>query len=284
MNENGRYREGTGTIVSRAKGQASVLKRQGSPIIDPETGKQTWKVADDVTYEKKSVNPKTGEVTYKTVTKTQKSTKMAETDDAFTLVSQYREPREIAYAEYANKMKAMANEARKIMVNTKDIPYSPEAKEKYTPQVKRLDAALNVALKNAPKERQAQTIANAVVQAKVASNPDMTKKEIKKAGQQALDKARKQVGAKRELIVISDLEWEAIQAGAISPNKLQQILNNCDLDVVRQKATPKVTNSLSQAKINHIATLRESGYTNEQIASKLNVSVSTIIKYMKGDK
>lgn len=280
----GKYREGTGTIVSRAKGQESVLKRQGSPIIDPETGKQTWKVADDVTYEKKVVNKRTGEVTYKTITKTQKSTKMAETDDAYTLVSKFREPRELAYAEYANIMKAMANEARKIMISTKDIPYSPDAKAKYAPQVKRLNAALNVALKNAPKERQAQTIANAVVQAKIASNPDMTKKEIKKAGQQALDKARKQVGAKRELIVISDLEWEAIQAGAISPNKLQQILNNCDLDVVRQKATPKVTNSLSQAKINHISTLKASGYTNEQIASKLGVSVSTIIKYLKGDK
>ena len=109
-------------------------------------------------------------------------------------------------------------------------------------------------------------------------------KEIKKAGQQALDKARRQVGAKKELIKISDLEWEAIQAGAISPNKLQQILNNCDLDVVRQKATPKVTNSLSQSKINHIATLKKSGYTNEQIANKLGVSVSTIIKHMKGDK
>ena len=284
IDENGRYREGTGTIVSRAKGQESVLKRQGSPIIDPETGKQTWKVADDVTYEKKIVNPKTGEVTYKTVTKTQKSTKMEETDDAFTLVSKFREPRELAYAEYANKMKSMANEARKIMVNTKDIPYSPDAKAKYAPQVDRLNAALNVALKNAPKERQAQTLANAVVQAKKADNPDMTKKEIKKAGQQALDKARRQVGAKKELIKISDLEWEAIQAGAISPNKLQQILNNCDLDVVRQKATPKVTNSLSQSKINHIATLKKSGYTNEQIANKLGVSVSTIIKYMKGEK
>ena len=283
IDENGKYREGTGTIVSRAKGQESVLKRQGSPIIDPETGKQTWKVADDVTYEKKVTNPKTGEVTYKTVTRTQKSTKMEETDDAFTLVSKFREPREIAYAEYANKMKAMANEARKIMVNTKDIPYSPEAKEKYAPQVARLNSALNVALKNAPKERQAQTIANAVVQAKKESNPDMTKKEIKKAGQQALDKARRQVGAKRELIKISDLEWEAIQAGAVSPNKLQQILNNCDLDVVRQKATPKVTNSLSQAKVNHIATLKESGYTNEQIANKLGVSVSTIIKHMRGE-
>lgn len=283
IDENGVYREGTGTIVSRAKGQTSVLKRQGSPIIDPETGKQTWKVADDVTYEKKIVNEKTGEVKYKTITKTQKSTKMAETDDAMTLVSQYREPRELAYAEYANKMKAMANEARKAMINTKDIPYSPEAKAKYSPQVDRLNAALNVALKNAPKERQAQTIANAIVQAKKAANPDMSKKEIKKAGQQALDKARKQVGAKRELIEITDLEWEAIQAGAISPNKLQQILNNCNLDVVRQKATPRTTGALSPAKISHIKTLIASGYTNEQIANKLGVSVSTIIKYMKGE-
>ena len=283
IDEDGKYREGTGTIVSRAKGQTSVLKRQGSPIIDPETGKQTWKVADDVTYEKKVVDPKTGEVTYKTITKTQKSTKMAETDDAMTLVSKFKEPREIAYAEYANKMKALANEARKEMVNMKDIPYSPEAKAKYAPQVDRLNAALNVALKNAPKERQAQTIANAAVQAKKAANPDMTKKEIKKAGQQALDKARRQVGAKRDLIEISDLEWEAIQAGAISPNKLQQILNNCNMDTVKQKAMPRSTHSLSTAKINHIATLQASGYTNEQIANKLGVSVSTVIKYMKGE-
>ena len=284
IDEDGKYREGTGTIVSRAKGQTSVLKRQGSPIIDPETGKQTWKVADDVTYDKKVVNPKTGEVTYKTITKTQKSTKMAETDDAMTLVSKFKEPREIAYAEYANKMKALANQARKEMVNMKDIPYSPEAKAKYAPQVDRLNAALNVALKNAPKERQAQTIANAAVQAKRAANPDMTKKEIKKAGQQALDKARRQVGAKRELIEISDKEWEAIQAGAISPNKLQQILNNCNMDTVKQKAMPKSTRTLSDAKIAHISTLSASGYTNEQIADKLGVSVSTVIKYMKGDK
>ena len=180
-------------------------------------------------------------------------------------------------------MKALANQARKEMINTKDIPYSPEAKVKYTPQVKRLDAALNVALKNAPKERQAQTIANATVQAKKAANPDMTKKELKKAGQQALDKARRQVGAKRELIEISDIEWEAIQAGAISPNKLQQILNNCNMDTVKQKAMPRSTRTLSDAKINHIATLQASGYTNEQIADKLGVSVSTVIKYMKGE-
>ena len=280
----GKYREGAGTIISRASSEESVLKRQGSPIIDPATGKQTWKVADDLTYEKKQVNKKTGEVSYKTVTKTQRSTKMYETDDAYTLVSKMREPKELAYAEYANKMKALANESRKAMVNTKDIPYSPAAKKEYAPQVNRLDAALNVALKNAPKERQAQTIANATVQAKKAAYPDLTKKELKKIGQQALDKARRQVGAKKEMIEISDKEWEAIQAGAVSPNRLQQILNNANMDTVKQMAMPRTTSKLSPAKINHISTLKRSGYTNEQIANKLGVSVSTIVNYMKGDK
>ena len=169
--ENGRYKEGAGTIISRAKSQQSVLKRQGSPIIDPETGKQTWKVADDLTYEKRIVDKKTGEVTTKTITRTQKSTKMYETDDAYTLVSKAKNPTELAYADYANAMKAMGNAARKAMVTTKDTPYNPEARAVYKKEVDSLEAKLNVALKNAPRERQAQTIANAVVQAKKKDNP-----------------------------------------------------------------------------------------------------------------
>ena len=277
--ETGRYSEGTGTIVSRAKGQQSVLKRQGSPIIDPKTGKQSWKVADDLTYEKKVVDKKTGKVKTKTITKTQKSTKMFETDDAYTLVSDSRNPVELAYADYANQLKALANQARKEMVTTPDIPYNPIAKAKYQREVDSLVAKANVALKNAPRERQAQTLANAIVQAKVKDNPDMTNKEKKKVGQQALDKMRRQVGAKRELVQITDKEWEAIQAGAISTNKLKTILNNADMDKVKQLAMPRSTKELSQAKINHIATLKASGYTNAQIAQKLGVSTSTIIKY-----
>ncbi|WP_458459964.1 helix-turn-helix domain-containing protein [Pseudobutyrivibrio sp.] len=283
IDADGRYREGAGTIISRASSETSVIKRQGSPIIDPETGKQTWKTVDDPTYTK-TYTTKTGKEVSKTVTKTQKSTKMYETDDAYTLVSKMRNPKELAYADYANKMKALGNEARKAMVNMKDIAYSPDANKKYAPEVARLNAALNVALKNAPKERQAQTIANAVVQAKKAANPDMTKKEMKKAGQQALDKARRQVGAKRELIEVSDREWEAIQAGAVSPNKLQQILNNSNMDTIKQMAMPRSTSKLSPAKVAHISTLKASGYTNEQIAKKLGVSVSTVVNYMKGDR
>ena len=279
--ETGTYKEGAGTIVSRAKSQQSVLKRQGSPIIDPETGKQSWKTADDLTYQRKVKNKKTGEVTTQTITRMQKSTKMFETDDAYTLVSKAKNPTELAYADYANSMKAMANEARKVMVSTKDTPYNPAAKAQYQAQVASLDAKVNIALMNAPKERQAQTMANAIVQAKRKDNPDMTKKEIKKAGQQALDQCRRKVGAKKQLIEITDKEWEAIQAGAISTNKLTTILNNADMDKVKQLATPRENKGLTPQNVSRIKTLRANGYTTSEIASKLGVSTSTVIKAIK---
>lgn len=281
--ENGKYKEGAGTIVSRAKSEESVLKRQGSRTIDPETGKQTWKLADELTYEKKSVNKKTGEVTTKTVTKTQRSTKMAETDDAHTLVSKYKNPVELAYADYANTMKAMANQARKTMINTPDMRRDPAAKTRYQKEIDSLNAKVNIAEKHAPKERRAQIMANAVIQAKKKAHPDMTRAELKKAGQQALEQARRQVGAKKEPFIITDKEWEAIQAGAISTNSLKKIMNHADMDRLRQLATPRTNNGLSDTKVNHLKSLHAAGYTNAQIAQKLGVSTSTVIKYLSGD-
>lgn len=278
--ETGQYKEGAITIISRAKGEVSVTKRQGSPIIDPETGKQSWKDTDNPTYEKKVVNKRTGEVTTKTVTKTQKSTKMFETDDARTLLSPSNNPKEIAYADYANKMKALANEARKSMISTPPMKYDPHAKLKYAEEVESLKAKVDVALMNAPKERKAQILANSIVQAKKDANPDLTSKELKKIGQQALDQTRRKVGAKRELVYITDREWEAIQAGAISSARLKTLLNNADMDRVKQLATPRNSNELDVNKIARIKSLTLNGYTNSEIASKLGVSVSTIRKYL----
>jgi len=207
---------------------------------------------------------------------------MAETDDAFTLVSDANTPAERAYAEYANKMKSLANQARKEMVTTGKIAYSSSAKATYQAEVDSLLAKLNVALKNAPRERQAQVIANAAVNAKKQANPDMKPGEIKKLSQQELTRARATVGAKRETIKITDREWEAIQAGAISENKLMQILNNADIDDLRQRATPKNTTSLSTAKINKISSMNASGYSTAEIADALGISTTTVSKYLKG--
>ncbi len=271
--EEGRYREGAATLISRAKSETSVLKRKGSPIIDKETGKLIYKEV----YEEYT-DPKTG----KTRVRTQRSTRMAETDDAFTLVSDANTPAERAYAEYANKMKSLANQARKEMVTTGKIAYSSSAKATYQAEVDSLLAKLNVALKNAPRERQAQVIANAAVNAKKQANPDMKPGEIKKLSQQELTRARAAVGAKRETIKITDREWEAIQAGAISENKLMQILNNADIDDLRQRATPKNTTSLSTAKINKISSMNASGYSTAEIADALGISTTTVSKYLKG--
>lgn len=56
-------------------------------------------------------------------------------------------------------MKALGNQARLEILSTGKVPYSATAKETYQAEVDSLNAKLNVALKNAPRERQAQTMA-----------------------------------------------------------------------------------------------------------------------------
>lgn len=304
---------GASTILSRAKGETSVLKRQGTPKInikgedwyDPNKpeGSLIYKVADDVIYTYQKTNKRTGELTTVTKNKTQKSTRMAETDDAYSLVSEARHPMEMVYADYANSMKALANKARKEMVSTGKIQYSSSAKTTYQAEVDSLMSKLNTALLNSPRERAAQRRANAEVDNALntvketlrKSNPTATAKEIdrlarkeidvKKASQQALTSNRKAVGSvsrRDRSIDITDREWEAIQAGAISENKLKQILNNTDADKLRQIATPRTTTTLSQAKINRIKAMSNSNYDLASIAKSLGVSPSTVSKYLKG--
>ena len=296
----GKATGGAATIISRAKGEVSVDKRQGTPKInrigeewyDPSKpeGSLIYKKADDLEYTVKKTNKRTGEITEITKTRTQKSSKMAETDDAYTLVSDAKHPMEIVYADYANSMKSLANKARIEMLNTGKIAYSASAKETYKTEVNSLMTKLNTALLNTTRERAAQRMANAEVQAKKLSIESQTGQkmkpgDIKKASQQALSRYRTEVGSvsrRERSIKITDKEWEAIQAGAISENKLRQILDNTDIDDLRARATPRSTTTLSSAKINRIKAMSNSNYSLNEIAQALGVSTSTISKYLKG--
>lgn len=255
------------------------LYRKGFPI-DLEQAEELLTERGLKVSKSKSVKEEYVDKNGKIQVRTQKSTKMAETKDARTLSS--GTPQEEAYADYANSMKSLANQARREMMSTGKIAYSASAKATYSEEVKSLNAKLDLALANAPRERQAQTMANATVAAKRKDNPDMTKAEVKKASQQALAQARSSVGAKRSNIEITDKEWEAIQAGAISENKLTQILNNTNTDTIRQRATPRSSTALSTAKQNRIAALSASGYSTSEIAEALGVSSSTVSKYLNG--
>ena len=296
VDENGNVRYGgASTILSRSKGEVSVDKRQGTPKInikgtpdyDPSKpeGSLIYKTADDLHYQVYKTDKRTGEVTIETKTRKQQSTRMAETHDANTLVSDAKHPMELAYADYANSMKSLANQARVAMVNAGKIAYSKTAKATYQAEVKSLEDKLNTALLNTARERAAQRMANAEVNAKKQADPSMKPGDVKKASQQALSKARSEVGSvsrRDRAIKITDKEWEAIQAGAISENRLKQILDNTDVDSLRQRATPRATNTLSDAKINRIKALSASNYTLSEIAEKLGVSTSTVSSYLKG--
>ena len=225
----------------------------------------------------------TGTIFYKYKTRLQKSTNMRETDDAYSLVSKARHPMELIYADYANSMKALANRARKEEMSTGKIEYSKRAKATYQKEVDSLMVKLNNAEKNRIRERAAQRLANVEVNSKKQNNPGMKPGDVSKAGQQAITKYREEVGSvsrRKRNIDISDKEWEAIQAGAVSENTLKRILNNADIDRLRELATPRSTVTLSNAKVLQIKAMSAS-YTTSEIADKLGISPSTVSKYLK---
>lgn len=226
-----------------------------------------------------------GSIKYKTKARTQAITNMSNTDDAMTLISSYRHPKEILYAEYANSMKALANKARKSMVSTGNLKYDPNAKKIYAKEVSELEAALNNALKNSVKERTATRFAASEINERKRTQPDLKSEDIRKLSQRSMSKYREQVGAatRRERnIIITDRQWEAIQAGAISENKLKSILANSDPDSLRQKAMPKKISGLTNAQVARIRAMNNSNFTINQIAEKMNVSPSVVSKYLKG--
>lgn len=269
--EEGKERGGASTLLSRRKQTVDVPERQGSGVIDPTTGKVVYKESGR-TY----VDPKIG----KTVLATTKVSRIEVLDDVRKLSSGTLQ--EEAYAEHANRMKALANQARLEYKATPTLKRSASAAKAFEPEVTRLMSALRVAQLNAPREREAQRIANARVKAKVQDNNITDKDEISKIRRAAINDARVATGAsgKRTRITISDGEWTAIQAGAISDTTLSEILRYAEPKTVRERATPRATTQLSQARINRIKALANSGHTNSEIAEALGISTSAVSKYL----
>lgn len=271
---------GASTIISRASATAYV------PVRKEITNTKYMTDDEKKRYSKgEKIYRETGETyiskkTGKEVKRIFKSTKMAETSDANTLSSGYLI--ETVYSEHANKLKALANKARAESRSTDYIPYSKEAHIKYKDQVDSLNSKLNIALKNRPLERKAQLVANAKVKNVYAANPDMDSDDLKKLKGRCLTEARLQTGASKQQIKIEPKEWEAIQAGAISTNKLKSIVQNSDLDVLKQLAMPREMRGVTPAQESRIKVLESRGYTLAEIADAVGVSTGTITNVLQG--
>ncbi len=282
----GRSQGGASTIISRASSSVDVPTRR--TYIDKDTGK---KIYVDRSHDLRTFvewDSDGNVISTKKVRRTEPSSKMMEVDDAFKLTSGGSRDKtvnqmEIIYAEHANRMKDLANLARKEAANTEPIKRSTSAMETYKNEVSSLKAKLNIAEKNAPKERRAQLIANEDFKIRKSSNPDWNGKEKSKEKYRALERARNKVGVRKKDVEVtfSNKEWEAIQAGAISSTMLSNLFRHSNKDQVKSLAMPRQTKTMTSSRISRAKSMLHAGCTIAEVADVLGVSPSTISKYVK---
>ncbi len=288
---------GASTIISRANSDARVPERKYAKI-DPETGKKVW-VESGRTY-RKYKRDKDGNVVDVSEPKLylSKVPKMTTVDDAYLLTSGGSKANpgnktEALYADYANAMKDMAIRARKAAMDIQTPKVNKKSQELYSSEVASLNEKLEKALKNAPKERAAQLYSAATVQKKQkqykAKGEEFTKEMKTKEGQRALTSGRiaygaKMSGEKGSSIKLTDKEWEAIQANAISSNKLRQIIRYTDSDTLKKLATPHESKRISTSKKATIKAMLDRGFTLQEIADQTGVSVSTVSEVSRDNR
>ena len=261
---------GASTLLSRRKQTVRVPERRGSVRVDKETGEYIYKESGRTFTDPKTGKERLAEDTVSLI---------SETKDARTLSSGTIQ--ENLYADFSNKLKAMANQARKEAVNMKGIQRDPQAAKTYATEVASLKEKYNNMIANKPKERKAMLIANANIKAKIQEqglNPAIDKKEIKKISSVEMQRARDSVGAsgRKSKVTFTDKEWEAVQAGAISDNMLTKFLNSSDSDEIVKRAMPKTTSVMSSAKTSKAKAMLRSGYTYKEIAQACGVAESTV--------
>ena len=266
---------GAATLLSRAKSQYKVdTRKEVIPTkefreSDAYTGEKMYEIKKGDTYiDKKGVQQ------HRKID----STQMAEAKDARKLISDYNTPMEREYATYANRLKSLANDARKAYYITENPKRDPIAAKKYATEVESLNRKLKMAQENAPRERQAQLLANKIVSMKIAEYPEDSKDKdwVKKRKNEALRTARATYGASKDSVIISEKEWEAIQHRAIGSTNLNKILNNADMTVVKKMAMPKTPRGINDSQARVAKQMSDRGYTLEEIASRFGVSASTI--------
>lgn len=283
---------GASTLISKAKGKVQVPeRREGDWIVDengvghrvlfdPETGKKlyqpTGRTYQEWDKEKKQYKPQIK-------TAMEKITNMENTDDALTLSSGTAMER--VYGMHANRLKSLANEARKEYMHTEDVPYNSAAARRYDDQVKSLEAKYNRALEHKPFERRAVALADSLLQMKMAEDPTLRADSDRKKKEHGrlMVYARAAIGHKRPLVNISEKEYEAIQAGAVHKTFLKNLMKEADMDALKRVAMPKKWSGMSPSKLAKARTMLRNGGTQLEVAQAMGVSVTTLQNALKGD-
>ena len=185
------------------------------------------------------------------------------------------------YADYVNELKAYKKKVDAESAGIKMPARDPKAAKIYAEEVLSMKDKVNDVKVNRIKERQAQRMAEVASKAEIArrSEDEVLKKEdISRIKQQALNKARSQVGSARNPVKITDDEWDAIQANAVSGTLLKELVSFMDDSQLKALATPRPNTVMTESRKNKAKALLANGYTISQVAEALGVSPSTIGK------
>lgn len=264
------FKDENGTDIYATVGGKIKQDKNGNYYYDRGTGKDSKDIWVD-----------TGKV--KPIT--QKIPQMEYYKDARSLLSDNPNAIEKTYADYANHMKTMANQARKeykrLQIEEKQ-KIDPVAKKTYAAEVASLEDKLTEAKKNAPRERMAQLLTNSRLNAALAEDPVKyeSAEERKKLRGTLLKQARIDCGAQKQRVSFTDSEWEAIQKHAIGETKLMQLLDNSDSEEYTARALPRESR-ISDSKKALVQAYYSAGYSYEQIATMTGVSQGSISGIVK---
>ena len=191
---------------------------------------------------------------------------------------------ERVYADYILSMKDLARQARKLARNQEDWDKDSNAAKLYSKEVRSLNEKLSVAKKNSVLERIAQRRANVKMALILEANPQLENdnEHYKREKGRQLEAARKEVGAKKlsigtEKNPLTDREWKAIEAHAVSKSVLLDILKNADKGRIRELAMPRTKTGLAPAKVARAKSMIASGYSRAEICDMLDISESKLI-------
>ena len=283
----GKAQGGASTIVSRAKGPIQVVDYPETGGIDPKTGEYKLK---------SSPNMKLDKATGEWVPAKIEKKKMESVKDAYDLIStkSYNSktgkwernanpsanPKEIVYADYANSLKTMANQARLDSLKAaKDIKTNKDVAKEYAAEVDSIKQKLAEQRKYAPIEREAQRQAAYIVRAKIDEYggwDSVSEEQKKKIKTQALAGTRSRLGSKRPELKVTPREWEAVNKGALNKTTIQELMDRLDSEYLRELAVPSTKGKIPASKLSRMRNMLARGYTIKEISEALNISQSTI--------
>lgn len=275
--------KGASTIVSRATATTRVPERREAHGLYevPDDQKQDWLEGKKVYIDLKGkhYNPKTG----KEEPNQQEVAKMDIAEDANELRG-ITDPNSLgyqveeAYANYANRMKGLADECRRMSRTAPVYQKRHDLAGQYSNEVATIESKIAERRKKSPLERRAQILAEADTRLKIQKDPSIKsdRDKYKKESNLSLVRARNKLSVGDVDIHLSEKEWEAIFAGALNKDAFAYLMQHCDPIELSTYAFNKKDEELSDKRIIMVKDMDRLGYSRSQICDHTGLSPRVI--------